>query len=67
MRIFVAFPGGLQIAESPPGVEEAWDLMYADGVPAGTAAELAMAAARSGRDPVAWAQHFVGLRKVLRS
>lgn len=48
------------------GVEEAYDLMTADHVPAQQAADMAVAAARSGRDPVAWARHFVELRQAAR-
>lgn len=75
MRIFiasdpravdVAYPGEIQCAETPPGVEEAYDLMVADRVPAQRAADLAMAAARSGRDPVAFARKFTRLRQGIR-
>jgi hypothetical protein len=47
-------------------VEEAYDLMAADGVPAQEAADMALAASRSGRDPVAFAAHFVRMRGVAR-
>lgn len=49
-----------------PGVEEAYDLMVADRVPSQQAADMAVAAAKDGRDPVAWARHFVELRQSLR-
>jgi hypothetical protein len=65
-RVFIAFPGEIVVVEAAPGVEEAWDLMAADRVPPERAARLAVAAARSGRDPVAWARHFVELRQTLR-
>ena len=66
MRVFIAFPGEIAVVEPAPGVEEAWDLMAADRVPLELAARLAVAAARSGRDPVAWARNFVELRQSLR-
>lgn len=64
-RIFVAGPEIL-VAEAAPGVEEAMDIMMADGYPAVPAAELCVAAAKSGRDPVAFARHFVELRQAIR-
>jgi hypothetical protein len=48
MRVFIAFPDGLVIAEAPPGVEEAYDLMTADGVLPQQAADVAVATARPG-------------------
>jgi len=65
-RVFVASPSEIQCVEAAPGVEEAYDLMVADRVPAQTAADMATAAARDGRDPVAWAEHFIKLRQSLR-
>lgn len=67
MRIFIAFPDHIAVAETAPGVEEAYDIMVADNVPAQRAADMAVAAAKSGRDPVEWARHFVGVRKALRA
>ena len=64
-RIFVAGPE-VQVAEVPPGVEQAMDIMMADGYPASSAAELCVAAANSGRDPVAFARHFVSVRQAVR-
>jgi hypothetical protein len=66
-RIFVASPGEILCLEAPPGVEEAYDLMVADGVPARRAAGMAVAAFKSGRDPVAWARHFVSVRQAVRT
>lgn len=67
-RIFVAWPDGdIQFAEAPDGVEDAVDIMMADRVPEETAAKMAMACAKDGRDPVAWAEHFVKLRKYYRT
>jgi hypothetical protein len=66
-RIFVASPSEILCLEAPPGVEEAYDLMVADRVPAQRAADMAMAAHRSGRDPVTWARHFVDLRQAVRT
>jgi hypothetical protein len=65
-RIFAAGPGETQVLGSPPGVEEAYDLMTAGRVPPQTAADMAMAAHRAGKDPVAFARHFVSLRKSAR-
>ena len=65
-RVFVASPAEIRCVEAPPGVEEAYDLMTADGVPAQEAADMALAASRSGRDPVAFAAHFVRMRGVAR-
>jgi hypothetical protein len=65
-RIFIAFPDHIAVAEAAPGVEEAYDIMVADDVPAERAAGLAVAAAKSGRDPVVWARHFVNVRQAVR-
>jgi len=66
VRIFVAGAEGILVLTPAPGVEEAYDLMVADRVPAQQAADMAVAAAKSGRDPVAWARHFVKVRQSLR-
>jgi hypothetical protein len=66
-RIFVASPSEIQCAEAPPGVEEAYDLMVADRVPPQRAADMAMAAARDGKDPVDFARHFVKVRRQFRN
>ena len=47
-------------------VSRAYDIMTADGVAPQTAAEMAAAAERSGKDPVAFAEHFTRLRKAAR-
>lgn len=47
-------------------VSEAYDLMRADGVPAQRAADMAVGAERTGRDPVEFARRFVRLRKTVR-
>jgi hypothetical protein len=65
-RIFIAGPQETQMAETSPGVEEAYDLMTADGVPPQQAADMAMAAHQAGKDPVAFARHFTGMRKWMR-
>lgn len=65
-RIFVAGTADITVVVPAPGVEEAYDIMVADRVPPQTAADMAVAAAKSGRDPVAWAEHFVKVRKSLR-
>lgn len=50
----------------PAAVSAAYDLLTDDGMPAQKAADLAMAAWRSGRDPEAFARKTVRLRKGLR-
>ena len=47
-------------------VSRAYDIMTADRVPAQQAADMAVACERDGRDPVAWAEHFIKLRQSLR-
>ena len=64
--MFVASPSEIQCVEAPPGVEEAYDLMVADGVPPQRAADMACAASRAGKDPVEFARHFVKLRQKVR-
>ena len=61
-RIFIAGGGQVQCVQASNAVSEAFDLMAADGVPAQTAADMAMAAERAGKDPVAFARHFIKLR-----
>ena len=48
-------------------VSRAYDIMTADQVPAQRAADMAVAAERGGKDPVAFAEHFVKLRESLRT
>ena len=64
-RIFVA-GREVQVAEADPAVELAMDIMMADRVPADKAADLAVAAAKAGKDPIAFAEHFVKVRRRLR-
>jgi hypothetical protein len=67
-RIFVAWPDGTVLcAEAAPGVEEAMDIMTADRMPADAAAQMAVGAAKLGKDPVAFAHHLVELRKAVRN
>jgi hypothetical protein len=71
VRVFIAFPDHVAVAETAPGVEEAYDIMTADGVPPQQAADLAVAASRTTRerpdpDPAAWARKFVSLRQAVR-
>lgn len=47
-------------------VSRAYDVLAADGVPSQTAADMVVAAERGGRDPVAWAEHFVSVRRQFR-
>lgn len=47
-------------------VSRAHDIMTADRVPAQQAADMALAAERAGKDPVAFAEHFVRQRRELR-
>lgn len=65
-KIFIAGPRETQVTEVPPAVEEAYDLMTADQVPPQQAADMAVAAHRAGKDPVAFARHFIELRKAVR-
>ncbi len=44
----------------------AFDIMLDDGVPMERAATFAVEAERQGKDPEAFARHFVNLRKVAR-
>lgn len=67
IRIFEAGPREVRCVEIPPGVEAAYDVMVADRVPPYSAAKLAIAAARDGRDPEAFARHFVELRQAMRA
>jgi hypothetical protein len=66
-RVFVASPREIRCAETPPGVEEAYDLMVADRVPPQQAADMALAASRAGKDPVQFARHFLKLRQQARA
>jgi len=66
IRVFVAWPHEIVVVTPEPGVEEAYDIMVADRVPPQTAADMAVAAAKNGRDPVAWAKHFVEVRQQIR-
>lgn len=49
-----------------PPASKAMDILTADGVPIDRAASYALAAETAGKDPVAWAAHFVQLRKAAR-
>lgn len=61
-RIFVAGASQVQCVQASAAVSLAYDLMVADGVPAQTAADMATTAERGGRNPVAFARHFIKLR-----
>jgi hypothetical protein len=65
-RIFIAGSDEVRCVQASAAVSRAYDLMAADGVPAQTAADMATAAERSGKDPVAFARHFVKLRHAAR-
>lgn len=65
-RVFVAGAGQVQVIQASQAASDAYDLMIADGVPPQQAADLAVGADRDSRDPVAWARHFVSLRRSLR-
>jgi hypothetical protein len=67
VRVFVAGPDEVRVVTASDAVSRAYDVMAADGVPPETAARMAVAAEQSGRDPVAWAEHFTALRKSLRA
>lgn len=49
-----------------PAVSAAYDLLTDDGMPPDKAADLAVTAERSGRDPEAFARHMVKVRRSLR-
>lgn len=66
-RIFIAGHGYVQCVQASAAVSRAYDLMVADKVPAQTAADMATAAERDGRDPVADARHFIKLRHAARN
>jgi hypothetical protein len=67
-RAFVASGNGtIEMVAASPAVSAAYDIMTGDGVPPERAAQLAVGAGRDGRDPEAWARHFVKLRKSLRA
>lgn len=55
--------GVIQEVQLSEPVSRAYDIMIANGVPPQTAADLAAAAERGGKDPVAFAEHFVKLRR----
>lgn len=67
IRIFAAGTLGTEMIEAPPGVDEAYDLLTADGMDPVKAAELALIASITGKDPVAWSRRVVQLRKTRRS
>jgi hypothetical protein len=46
-------------------VSDAWDILTAAGMPSQKAADMAVAAERSGRDPVAFAEHFAKVARTL--
>jgi hypothetical protein len=46
-------------------VSEAYDIMTAAGVTPQRAADMAATAERSGKDPVAFAEHFTRLRRAM--
>jgi hypothetical protein len=48
-------------------VSRAYDILVADQITPGHAADLAVGAERAGKDPVAFAEHFVKVRRSLRT
>jgi hypothetical protein len=58
--------GWLRLLGISPAVSAAVDLMTDDRVPMQTAVDMAMAAERDGKDPEAFARHFLKLRRVAR-
>lgn len=56
---------GIHLGYSP-GELAAIDLLTDDNYPMEDAIKLVRAAARSGKDPEAWARHFLELRKVVK-
>jgi hypothetical protein len=76
-RCFAVTPAGVATALSvngllalmgvPPAVSAAYDLLTDDGMAPDRAAELAMTAHRTGRDPEELARKVVRLRRGLRA
>jgi len=68
IRIFIAGDQGTELHEAPPGYEEAFDVLVADGMDGEHAAEMAyaMTQADTWRTPQQQAEHVVKLRKALR-
>lgn len=56
----------LRLIGISPAVSAAVDLMTDDKVPMETAVDMALGAERGGRDPEAFARHFLKLRRVAR-
>jgi len=63
-RVFIAGEEMLVVVASD-AVNEAYDLLVADGVHPDKAADLAVTADKHGHDPVALARKFIRLRKAL--
>jgi hypothetical protein len=67
LRFFLAHADGqVDVIEISAAVSAAMDILLDDRVPEERAAALAVAAERSGRDPEAFARHFVELRQAWR-
>ena len=62
IRVFVAWPDVIVEVLPAPGVSEAYDVLVAGGVHPGKAADLSVAAARYGKDPVVFAERFLRAR-----
>jgi hypothetical protein len=56
----------LRATGASDAVIAAVDILVDDGCPAGRAAQMAVAAERDGKDPEAFARHFLKLRGALR-
>jgi hypothetical protein len=65
LRVFVAGAADVTVVVPAAGVEEAYDVLVAGGVTPQKAADLAVGAARIGRDPVQFARKFLRLRQSL--
>ena len=65
VRVFVAWPDEIVEVLPAPGVSEAYDVLVTGGVDTQKAADLAVGAARIGKDPVEFARKFLRARDVL--
>lgn len=65
-RFFSAGAEVRQIGEVTDAISDAYDILEANGMSPQTAADMVLAAERSGRDPVAFARHLVSLRQAMQ-
>lgn len=66
-NLFIVGPDGtVEVCPVSTAVAQAYDRMVEDHLGCAAAASMAVAAERSGQDPVAFAEHFVKLRRAAR-